>query len=271
MSCIPFLYGVGASVAMIRGYWPPPQIPPVACPPPRPQQPPQQPPPNPPPPQIHYYREDYDLFIPPMLAFHMNVHGVVQYPTGDREYTKILPGNASLMLGWRSFPMYDACPEVITTTTNQYIHTDLKSLKDLFSTCRSGVVFPWGDISITYHRYTADWEGNYIMLDIVLYVFQFVFFSQNWFVAVHKIEIPPLPPGPITPEYLRNKLNNRRERLYLFHDSEADGFGTVFTNIDGYGAFVNPSYAVLYHNSQIAYTLQPTSNIAYFMLTVRTQ
>jgi len=270
MSCIPFLYGVGASVAMRRGYWPPPQMPPVACPPPRPQRPPQQPPPNPPP-HIHYYREYYELLIPPMLAFNMTVRGVAEYPTGDREYTTILPTNATLMLSWRSSPMYDACPQIIATTANRYIYTDLKSLKNLFSTCRSRVVFPWRDIDITFHRYDVDWEGNVIMLDIALYVFQLLYFSQRWLVAVYEIVIPPQPPGPITPEYLRNKLNNRRERLYLFYDSEIDGFGTVFTNIGGYGASVYQSHAVLYLNGQVAYTLRPTSNIAYFMLTVRTQ
>ncbi len=234
-----------------------------------PQRPPQQPPPNPPP-QIHHYREDYHLFIPPILAFNMNVHGMVEYPTGGREYTTILPKNASLMLDWRSFPMYDACPEVVATTTNQYIHTDLKSLLNLFSTCRSSVVFPWRDVNITFHSYTVDEEGDIIMLPITLYVFQF-FFSQRWLVAVHQIGIPPQPPGPITSEYLRSKLNNRKERLYLFYDSEINGSGTVFTNIGGYEAYVDPSHAVLYRNGQIAYTLQPASNIAYFMLIVRTQ
>ncbi|MFZ8788015.1 hypothetical protein [Thermocrinis sp.] len=258
-------------MALKRGHWPPPQFPIVACAPSRPQRPPQRPPQNPPPPQINYYREDYDLLIPPVLAFNMNVYGMVDYPTGDSGYTKILPSDPSLMLDWQSFPMYDACPEVFATNTNQHIYTDLKSLKNLFSTCRSRVVFPWRDISIKFHRYDEDWEGNIIILDIVLYVFQFVFFSQSWLVAVRKIEIPPLPPGPNTPEYLRNKLNNRRESLHLFYDSEINGFGTVFTNIGGYGASVYPSHAVLYRGSQIAYTLTPASGAAYFMLTIRTQ
>ncbi len=259
--------GVVYNCGNISG-WPPLSYPLFSSPP---QQPPQQPPPNPPPPQIHYYREGYYLLIPPVLAFKMNVYGVVQYPTGDREYTKILPGDANLMLSWRSSPRYDACPEVTATTTNQYIHTDLKSLSGLFSTCRSHVVFPWRDVDITHHRYTVDQNWNIIMLPIALYVFQFAFFNQRWFVAVHQITIPHQPPGPITPEYLRNKLNNRRERLYLFYDSEINGFGTVFTNIGGYGTSIYKSHALLYRNGQIAYTLQPASNIAYFMLTVRTQ
>jgi len=271
MSCIPFLYGVGAGVAMVRGYWPPPTGLIVACPPPQPQRPPQQQQQNTPPPHTHYYMEQYDLLIPPMLAFNMNVYGMVDYPTGDRKYTEILPGSADLMLGWRSFPMYDACPQVIATATNQHIHTDLKSLKNLFSTCRSHVVFPWRDISIISHAHTVDEEGNIIMLDIALYVFQFVFFSRSWVVAVYEINIPHHPAISISPESLRQKLNNRRERLYLFHDSEIDGSGVVFTNVGGYDASVYPSHAVLYRNHQIAYTLQPTSDIAYFMLTVRTQ
>jgi len=237
--------------------------------------PPQQPPPRPhtqqPPPQIHHYRENYNALIPPIVAFNMDVYGMEEYPTGDRKYTKILPGDPSLMLAWRSSPMYDACPEVNATTTNQHIHTDLKSLRDLFRTCRVWVAFPWRDIDIRFHRYGVDWEGDIIMLDIALYVFQFFYFSRRWFVVVYEIRIPPQPPGPITPEYLRNKLNNRRERLYLFHDSEIRGFGTVFANIDGYEASIHPSHAVLYRNRQIAYTLQPTSNVAYFMLTIRTQ
>jgi len=275
MACIPFLYGMGSSVALKKGHWPPPQFPIVTCPPPRPQQPP--PPPHPqqqhnnPPPQTNYYREDYDLLIPPVLSFGMDVYGMLEYPTRERKYTKILPSDPSLMLDWQSFPTYDACPHVFATNTNQYIYTDLKSLRDLFRTCRSRVAFPWRDISIRSHKYAVDSEGNLIMLDIVLYVFQFVFFSQRWLVAVHKIEIPPLSFGPNTPEYLRNKLNNRRESLHLFYDSEINGFGTVFTNIYGYSASVYPSHAVLYRGSQIAYTLNPASGTAYFMLTIRTQ
>lgn len=237
MSCIPFLYGVGASVAMMRGYWPPPQMPPVACPPPRPQRPPQQPPPNPPPPRasvgIRYF-----LSFPPFVGVNVKV-----FSSEINDY--ILPSSKPIALQWQYYPQHDARPRIFAETANPLIATNMRPREDEY-----GRMYVFPDLPVPYPP-------------LYLNVAQFLFHEQRWIVVIHEVYFPRMPdPERATPQDYRLAMENRTEKLIMFYDSAIHGLGDV-----GYlGIFLTPEVALIdSHLVPPPYRIQPTSSPAYCM------
>jgi len=247
MSCIPFLYGVGAGVAMRRGYWPPPTIPPVACPPPQPQRPPQQPPPNlppdPPPPRASVQISHF-LCFPPLVGVNVEVfEAVYETPGSDPTYSsKILPSLKPIALRYRTLLYNPVNPTIFATMINPLIHTGLRPRTD-----RLGVVMIRGDQILPFT------SGRFI-------VAQLLFHNQRWIVAIHQVSFPSTPqPQHATLEDYRLAIENRREQLVMFYDSALQGLGPVSYSpitID-----LTPKTAII----RSLFAIRPTSSPAYCM------
>ncbi len=242
MACwVPPLYGVGAGVAMVRGYWPPPQMPPVGCPPPRPQRPPQQPPPNPPPPPQVYVETRYYLSFPPFIGVNVKIFHVPR-----NKY--IFPSSEPIVLSWRYYPALDARPEIAATTPNSLIYTMLRPFID-----ERGQVFIILDPGIPRPPHP-------------LIVIQFLYDNRRWIAVAHEVYFPPVPdPGRATPNNYRLALQNRKEKLVAFYDSAIEGLGS-FTCSD-LTIHLTPDSAIIpyFIYPQPEYYIQPTSSPAYCM------
>ena len=102
------------------------QLPPLPPPinyPPQPQRPPQKPPPNPPPPQARV-KIQYFLSFPPLVGVNVKVLWADLYSNAQ-----LIPSAKPIALQWQFYPSSVFTPRVFTTTTNQLLHTRLRSLR----------------------------------------------------------------------------------------------------------------------------------------------
>jgi len=236
MSCIPFLYGVGAGVAMVREYWPPPLYPPVACPPPQPQRPPQRPPPNPPPPQASVEIR-YFLSFPSFVGVNVKV-----FSSEINDY--IIPSSEAIALQWQYYPQHDVRPRIFTNTQNRLIATNMRPREDEY-----GRLYVFPDLPVPYPP-------------LYLNVAQFLFQQQRWIVMVHEVYFSRMPdPEQATPQDYRLAIENRKERLVLFHASAIHGLGDV----EYLGIFLTPEEALINSLGHLPYRIQPTGSPAYCM------
>jgi hypothetical protein len=250
---IPPLYGVGAGVAMGRGYWPPPLLPLIPCPEPEPQRPPQQPPqqqpsqqpqPNPPPPQS-YVGTYYHLGFPLLVG--ANVRVVWNAYLG----TRIFPSTDTIALQFQYYPNTSARPRIFATTTNPFIDTFLR-------------------------QYIDDRGSVYVVVDpppigYSMDIIQLLYYNQSWIVACYEVNFPNvtlLYDGNAAPDDLRFILQNREEKLKEFYDTEFVGFGSFTCNnnhliihLAPAEAYIQPAY-LSFPNIYI----RPFSNNAYCML-----
>jgi len=226
------------------------QLPPLPPPinyPPRPQQPPQKPPPNPPPPQARV-KIQYFLSFPPLVGVNVKVLWADLYNNAQ-----LIPPAKPIALQWQFYPSSVFTPRVFTTTTNQLLHTRLRSL-----------------------RYDAIYSRGYTttyLLDIgaplpstPLLIAYFLFHQQRWITTVHEVYFPPMPdPRYATPEDYRLALQNRKEKLVVFYDSALNGFG--YFSHRHLIIELSPTEASIKENfwPYPRYYIQPTRNTAYCM------
>ncbi len=242
--CIPFLYGVGADVAMVRGGLPPSDLLMLSargCPPPKPQQLPQQPPPNPPPPKAFFSRT-YHLYIP-LVGVNVKV-----FSTALNDY--IFPSSGQVVLRWHYYPSIRARPRILATTTNRLVDGP------------RAFVNAYGELHIR-HGITIPNPP------IPLIVTQFMYHDRRWIVAVYEVTFPPPPRMSManTPDEYRRVFLNRRERFVMFCDTAFEGFGSfTYRRLTIY---LSPTKAYIRYFSgdyPRYYYIQPTGNPAYCML-----
>lgn len=240
MSCIPFLYGVGASVALIRGYWPPPQIPPVACPPPNPQRPSPPPPQQPqPPPTQAYVEVRYYLSFPTFVGVNVKIFNVPA-----NKY--IFPSSKPIAMNWRYFPALDARPKVVSTISNPLIYTYLRPFAD-----HTGGIHVDIDPGLPYPSST-------------LIVIQFLYQNQRWVIVCHEVYFPPVPSNATANDY-RIALRNRTEKLIAFYDSALEGFGSFRCSDLTIHLTLDTAIIPYFIYPQPEYYIEPTGSPAYCM------
>ncbi len=257
MLCIPFLYGVGAGVATVRGGLPPQDLFMLSargCPPSQPQQPPLQPPhppPGPPPSRV-YVETRYILSFPPFVGVNVKVFW-------DALDDYILPSSKPIALQWQYYPTTYVQPRILATTKNPAIHTQLRPFVDVLGRVYVDIdSWPYTDY---YKRYSY-----------FLVVWQFLFHNERWIVVVHEVDLPRglyagwTWQGGATPTDYHVALQNRKERLVLFYDSALQGLGS-FT-YRSTTIYLTPTVAFIgsiNNPGDPEYYIQPTNNPAYCM------